>query len=151
MASETVDPIDWSSLPPQWAVPLERLVHSINRCSLSRESTLQPSALLLSLLKPATQAQVWKTKLFINCFHNPQAPALRRTEENTTQGSNQRLTTTLIEPIQCSDVKHCGGKGIPHSILRRQEKTSKLGRLTPWYFTLTHWSVSLSHSHTVSV
>ena len=33
MASETVDPIDWSHLPPLWAVPSERLVHSINRCS----------------------------------------------------------------------------------------------------------------------
>ena len=25
MASETVDPIDWSHLPPSWAVPPERL------------------------------------------------------------------------------------------------------------------------------
>ena len=33
MASETVDPIDWSHPPPSWAVPPERLVHSINRCS----------------------------------------------------------------------------------------------------------------------
>ena len=33
MASETVDPIDWSHVPPSWAVPPERLVHSINRCS----------------------------------------------------------------------------------------------------------------------
>ena len=29
----TVDPIDWSHAPPSWAVPPERLVHSINRCS----------------------------------------------------------------------------------------------------------------------
>ena len=35
MASETVDLIDWSHPPPSWAVPPERLVHSINRCSLS--------------------------------------------------------------------------------------------------------------------
>ena len=35
MASETVDPIDWSHPPPSWAVPPERRVHSINRCSLS--------------------------------------------------------------------------------------------------------------------
>ena len=33
MASETVDPIDWSHPPPSWAVPPERVVHSINRCS----------------------------------------------------------------------------------------------------------------------
>ena len=33
IASETVDPIDWSHPPPSWVVPPERLVHSINRCS----------------------------------------------------------------------------------------------------------------------
>ena len=33
MASETVDPIHWSHPQPSWAVPPERLVHSINRCS----------------------------------------------------------------------------------------------------------------------
>ena len=35
MASETVDPIDWSHPPPSWAVPPERLVHSINQCNIS--------------------------------------------------------------------------------------------------------------------
>ena len=35
MASETVDPIDWSHHPPSWAVPLERHVHSINQCNLA--------------------------------------------------------------------------------------------------------------------
>ena len=35
MASETVYPIDWSHPPPLWAVPPERLVHSINQCNLS--------------------------------------------------------------------------------------------------------------------
>ena len=44
MASETVEPIDWSHPLLSWAVPPERPVHSINQCSLSRESTLQPSA-----------------------------------------------------------------------------------------------------------
>ena len=33
MASETVDSIDWSHPPPSLAVPPERLVHSVNRCS----------------------------------------------------------------------------------------------------------------------
>ena len=33
MTSETVDPIDRSLPRPSWAVPPERLVHSINRCS----------------------------------------------------------------------------------------------------------------------
>ena len=35
LATETVGPTDWSHPPPSWAVPLERLVHSIDRCSLS--------------------------------------------------------------------------------------------------------------------
>ena len=33
MASEMLDPIDWSHPSPTRAVPPERLVHSINRCS----------------------------------------------------------------------------------------------------------------------
>ena len=48
MASETVDPIDWSHPPPTWAVPPERLVHSINQCTSAtagiERATLQPSA-----------------------------------------------------------------------------------------------------------
>ena len=51
--------------------------------------------LLLSLLKPAAQAQEGKIKLFINCFRNPTTPAPRKTDENITQGSNQRLTAPL--------------------------------------------------------
>ena len=54
MASETVDPIDWSHPPPTWAVPPERLVHSINRCSSAaagiERTTLQPSACEASTL-----------------------------------------------------------------------------------------------------
>ena len=42
MASETVDPIDWSYPPPSWAVPPERLlVHSINQCT-QLDSNVQP-------------------------------------------------------------------------------------------------------------
>ena len=41
MASETVDPIDWSHAPPSWAVPPERFVHSINQCT-QRDSNVQP-------------------------------------------------------------------------------------------------------------
>ena len=33
--NDVVDPIDWSHPPPSWAVPTERLVHGINRCSFS--------------------------------------------------------------------------------------------------------------------
>ena len=43
MASETVDPIDWSHSPPSWAVPRERLVHSINQCNLSGNRTCNRS------------------------------------------------------------------------------------------------------------
>ena len=43
MASETVDPIDWSHSPPLWAVPPERLVHSINQCNLSGNRTCNRS------------------------------------------------------------------------------------------------------------
>ena len=35
MASETVDPINWSHPPPSWAAPPECLVHSINQCNCS--------------------------------------------------------------------------------------------------------------------
>ena len=35
MASERVDAIDWSHLPPSWAVSPELHVHSINQCNLS--------------------------------------------------------------------------------------------------------------------
>ena len=51
--------------------------------------------LLLLLLKPEAQAKVGKTKLFILAFATPQAPAPRKTEVNTTRGSNQRLTAPL--------------------------------------------------------
>ena len=42
MASETVDPIDWSHPQPSWAVPPERHVHSINQCNLSGTRTFKP-------------------------------------------------------------------------------------------------------------
>ena len=43
MASEPVDPIDWSHPPPSWAVPPEPIVHSINQCNLSRNRTCNRS------------------------------------------------------------------------------------------------------------
>ena len=43
MASETVDPIDWSHPPPSWAVPPERQVHSINQCNLRGTRTCNRS------------------------------------------------------------------------------------------------------------
>ena len=41
MASEMVDPIDWSHPPPSSAEPPERLVHSINQCT-QLDSNVQP-------------------------------------------------------------------------------------------------------------
>ena len=70
--------------------------------------------MLLLLLKPAAQAQAGK-KLFINCFRNPTSTVPRKTEENTTQGFNQRLTTPLnpssfgmgsVNQTQCRE-GHC--------------------------------------------
>ena len=43
MASETVNPIDWSHPPPSWAVPPERHVHSINQCNFSGTRTCNRS------------------------------------------------------------------------------------------------------------
>ena len=70
---------------------------------------------LLLLFKPASHTQVGK-KLFINCFHNLQAPAPRKTEKNTTQGSNVWLNAHLNP----SNVKQGVGKVIPRTNLSRQ-------------------------------
>ena len=43
VASETVDPIHWSHPTPSWAVPPERLVHSINQCNCSGNRTCNRS------------------------------------------------------------------------------------------------------------
>ena len=55
MASETVDPINWSLPPPSWAVSPERLVHSINQCNLSGTWTCNRSMLGNHLAYAATQ------------------------------------------------------------------------------------------------
>ena len=55
MASETVDPIDWSHPPPSWAVPSERHVHSINQCNLSGTRTCNRSMRGNHLAYAATQ------------------------------------------------------------------------------------------------
>ena len=59
MASETVDPIDRLLPPPSWAV-LTELVHSINRYSLCRKSTLQPSA--CEATQSATGPRTWNER-----------------------------------------------------------------------------------------
>ena len=55
MASETVDPIDWSHPPPLWAVPPERHVPSINQCNLSETRTCNRSMRGNHLAYAATQ------------------------------------------------------------------------------------------------
>ena len=55
MASETVDPIDWSHPTPSWAVLPERLVHSINQCRLSGTRTCNRSTRGNHLAYAATQ------------------------------------------------------------------------------------------------
>ena len=55
MASETVDPIDWSHPSPSWAVPPERLLHSINQCNISGTRTCNRSMLGNHLAYAATQ------------------------------------------------------------------------------------------------
>ena len=55
MASETVDPIDWSHSPPSWAVPPEHLVQSINQCSLIGTRTCNRSMRGNHLAYAATQ------------------------------------------------------------------------------------------------
>ena len=55
MASETVDPIDWSHPPPSWTVPPERHVHSINKCNLSGTRTCNRSMRDNHLAYAATQ------------------------------------------------------------------------------------------------
>ena len=45
---------------------------------------------LLLILKPAAQAQVGKTKLFINCFRNPTSTCVTKKRRKDNSGSNQR-------------------------------------------------------------
>ena len=55
MASETVDPIDWSHRPPSWAVPPESHVHRMNQCNLSWTRTYNRSMRGNHLAYAATQ------------------------------------------------------------------------------------------------
>ena len=55
MASETVDPIDWSHPPLSLAVPPERHVHGINQCNLSWTRTCNRSMQGNHLAYAATQ------------------------------------------------------------------------------------------------
>ena len=97
----------------------------------------------LLLLKPAAQAQVGKIKLFINCFRNPTSTCETKNWRKHNSGKQPTVDCTL-ELIQLSGVKHRVGKVILHSNLGRQERPSKLGRSTPWYFKLQWMSCGRS-------
>ena len=91
--------------------------------------------IIILLLKPPAQAQVWKTKLFINCFRNHTSTCA--TENWRKHNSGEQPTVDCpLEPIQRSGVKNSVGKVISQSNLSRQERPSKLGRSTPSYFKL---------------
>ena len=98
--------------------------------------------LQLLLLKPAAQAKVAKTKLFISCCQ----PTYTCVTENWRKHNSGKLRTVdcTLEPIQRSSIKHSVGKAIPHSNLGQQETPCKLGRSTPWYFKLQWMSCSRS-------
>ena len=70
MALETVDPIDWSHSPPSWAVPPERLVHSINQCNLSGNRTYNRSMRGKHLAYAATQGISLKYLIAIDADHS---------------------------------------------------------------------------------
>ena len=53
MASDTVDPIDWSHSPPSWAVPPERnVLHGINAAYKSQDLLHQPGLERASTVMP---------------------------------------------------------------------------------------------------
>ena len=90
------------------------------------------------LLRPAA-------KIFINWFRNP--TSTWATENWRKHNSaKQPMVDCTLESIQHSDIKRCVGKVIPHSNLNRQERPSKLGRSTPWYFELQWMNCGRSSS-----
>ena len=95
------------------------------------------------LLRPAEQANVGKTKLFINCFCNPASTCATKNCTKHNSGKQPRVDYTH-EHIQRSGIKHSVGKVIPHSNLGQQETPCKLGRSTPRYFKLQWMSCGRS-------
>ena len=106
------------------------------------------------LLKPAAQAQVEKTKLFINCFRNPTSTCAAENWKNELREATYCLSwiDCSLKPIKRFGVKHSVGKVIPNTSLGRQETPCKLRSSTHWYFKLKWmWcsrSSSMSNSHT---
>ena len=68
MASETVDPIDWSHPPPSWAVPPERHVHSTIQCNISWTRTCNRSMRGNHLAYAATQGMGLREQSIVGCF-----------------------------------------------------------------------------------
>ena len=69
------------------------------------------------------------------CFRSPPSTCATKTEENTTQESNQRLTAPLNPSSVPVSNTVLEGHFI-HLNLSWQERPSKLGRSTPRYFKL---------------
>ena len=82
MASETVDPIDWSHPPPSWAVAPERLVHSINQCKLSGIRTCNSSMRSNHLAYAATQGIIFSSSIAMELSTPSMAWSLDRFFEN---------------------------------------------------------------------
>ena len=81
--------------------------------------------LLLLLVKPAAQAKVGKTKLFINCFRNPTSTCATENWTKHHSGKHRTVDCTL-ESIQRSSVKHSVGKVITQSNLSRRKDLANL-------------------------
>ena len=89
--------------------------------------------LLLLLLKPAAQAHVRKTKLFINWFRNSISTCATENSRKHNSGKKPTVDRTL-KPIQRAGVKHSVGKVILRSNLGRQEIPCNLWRSKPSNF-----------------
>ena len=72
MASETVDPIDWSHPPPPpvWALPPERLMHSLNQCNISGIQTCNRSMQGNHLAYAATQGMRPRKEWALHSFRS---------------------------------------------------------------------------------
>ena len=70
--------------------------------------------LLLLLLKPAAEAQVGKTRQFLNCFLNPTSTWATENWRKHNSGKQPSVDCTP-KPIQRSGVKTSDGKAIPRT------------------------------------
>ena len=90
--------------------------------------------IVIIIIKTCNTGPSGKTKLFINSYATPQAPAPRKNWK--TNSGMQPTIYCSFKPIYRFGIKHSVRKVIPHRGLGRQETPSKLGRSSPWYFKL---------------